>query len=200
MLICWLGADSARAARQQFLARGIPSYDTPNDAIRAFMQRWRHQRNQLALMETPPDVPELFSADLATARQLIQTVLAAGRRELTAEENRVLLAAYGIALASKQRDSCTAFPVGPLTSTIRMVHDPFGPALQFGPGGSAAAFSPTSSPWRCHRSICCWRGKPSRTLRLAGNCKTRCPPTPDGWMVLPWCWSRSRNWWPIWAK
>ena len=79
VLACWLGADSAREARQQFLAQGIPSYDTPNEAIRAFIQRWRHQRNQVALMETPPDRPELFGVDLAAARQLLQTALAAGR-------------------------------------------------------------------------------------------------------------------------
>ncbi|MFZ1642078.1 MAG: GNAT family N-acetyltransferase, partial [Candidatus Contendobacter sp.] len=142
VLTCWLGADSAREARQRFLAQGMPSYDTPNDAIRAFTQRWRHQRNQLALMETPPDTPELFSADLATARQLIQTALAAGRRELTAAENRTLLTAYGIELAPDGRVSALPSPSGPLVLTIRMFDDlAFGPALLFGPGGSAAAFA-----------------------------------------------------------
>lgn len=142
VLACWLGADSAREARQRFLARSIPSYDTPNDAIRAFIQRWRHQCNQIGLMETPPDRPELFGADLATARQLIQTALAAGRRELTVAEHRGLLTAYGIALASDGEVPASPSPTGSLALTIRMVHDPaFGPVLLFGPGGPAAVFA-----------------------------------------------------------
>ena len=142
VLACWLGADSARAARQQFLARGIPSYDTPNDAIRAFMQRWRHQCNQAALMETPPDRPELFSADLAAARELIQAALAADRCALTGAESRSLLTAYGMALASEEPIAAAPAPSGSLALTLRMVQDPtFGPVLLFGPGGPAAVFA-----------------------------------------------------------
>ena len=142
LLACWLGADSTREARQQFLARGIPGYDTPNDAIRAFIQRWRHQSNQMALMETPPDRPELFNTDLATGRRLIQTALAAGRSELTAAENRDLLTAYGIALASGGEVSTFPPPAGSLALTLRMIQDPtFGPVLLFGPGGPAAVFA-----------------------------------------------------------
>lgn len=142
VLACWLGADSSREARQQLLAGGIPSYDTPNDAIRAFMQRWRHQCNQMALMETPPDRPELFDADLATARQLVQTALAAGRYELTTEENRGLLTAYGITVSSDGKTTAPPSPTRPLALTVRMVQDPiFGPVLLFGPGGPAAMFA-----------------------------------------------------------
>lgn len=142
VLACWLGGDSAREARQQFLAQGIPSYDTPNDAIRAFIQRWRHQCHLVALTETPPDRPELFGADLAAARQLIQTALAAGRYELTEPENRSLLNAYGIALAPDGAVPASPPPAGSLALTLRMVQDlTFGPVLLFGPGGPAAVFA-----------------------------------------------------------
>ncbi len=139
VLACWLGVDSAREARRQLLAQGIPSYDTPNDAIRAFMQRWRHQRNQRALMETPPDRPELFDADPAATRQFLQTALDAGRNELTEAESRGLLAAYSVALAPAGGIAASPSSAGSLALTIRMVQDPtFGPALLFGPGGPAA--------------------------------------------------------------
>ena len=142
VLACWMGVDSARAARQQLLDQGIPSYDTPNDAIRAFMQRWRHQCNQRALMETPPDRPELFSADLATAQRLIQTALTAGRNELNGAESRGLLTAYGIALAPESEAPPSPAPAGSLALTVRMVQDStFGPVLLFGPGGPAAVFA-----------------------------------------------------------
>ena len=142
VLACWLGVDSAREARRQLLAQGIPSYDTPNDAIRAFIQRWRHQCNQRALMETPPDRPELFSADIATARQLIQTALTVGRSELTGVESHRLLTAYGIAPAPEGEVRTSPAPAGSLALTVRMVQDPtFGPMLLFGPGGPAMGFT-----------------------------------------------------------
>ena len=140
VLTCWLGVDSARAARQQFLERCIPTYDTPDDAIRAFMQRWRHQQNRVALMETPPDVPELFATDSAAARQTIQQALAAGRAMLDATETAVLLHAYGIVVSAPE----TVVEVGPLDAaplelSIRVVDDPmFGPVLLLRLGGRTA--------------------------------------------------------------
>lgn len=140
VLACWLGADSVREARQRFQAQGIPSYDTPDDAIRAFLRRWRHRRHQLALMETPPDRPELFSADLPAARQLIQVALAEGRNPLTTAETRTLLTIHDIPLAPDGETSALSAPPGAPIGSIRMVHDPaFGPALRFGPDGAAAS-------------------------------------------------------------
>jgi acyl-CoA synthetase (NDP forming)/RimJ/RimL family protein N-acetyltransferase len=141
VLTCWLGVDSARAARQRFLEQRIPTYDTPDDAVRAFMQRWRHQQNRIALMETPPDVPELFGTDPAAARQILEWALAAGRDVLDITETAALLRAYGIAVSTPD----IAMPVRAadpalLELSIRMVVDPvFGPVLLLGPGGRTAA-------------------------------------------------------------
>lgn len=142
ILTCGLGVDSAHTARQLFLAQGIVHYDTLDDAIRAFMQRWRQQRNQQALMETPPDTPERFRVNLTAAQQPVQTALAAGRCELTVAETQTLLAAYGIALATDGTEPARAVPPGAPTLTLRMISDPtFGPVLRFGPGGESAMFT-----------------------------------------------------------
>ncbi len=140
VLTCWLGADSARAARQRFLEQRIPTYDTPDDAIRAFMQRWRYQQNRVALMETPPDVPELFAADSAAARQTIQQALATGRAMLDATETAVLLHAYGIAVSAPGTVvEVRPLDAAPLELSIRVVGDPvFGPVLLLGLGGRTA--------------------------------------------------------------
>ena len=138
VLTCWLGVDSVREARQRFLAQRLPSYDTPDDAVRAFIQRWRHQRDLAALMETPPAVPERFGADLAAARQTVQHALASGRNELMAAETQNLLAAYDITLAPVSMAPPPPSQPALLELTIRMIDDPtFGPALRFEPGGSA---------------------------------------------------------------
>ena len=149
VLTCWLGVNSARAARQRFLEQRIPTYDIPNDAVRAFIQRWRHQQNRIALMETPPDLPELFTADLAAARQTVHAALAEGRNLLNPAETATLLQAYGIGFAPlaptpSHAEEGAALPAdfAPLELAIRMIVDPaFGPALLLGSGGRSAALS-----------------------------------------------------------
>lgn len=142
VLICGLGAESARAARQRLLERRIPSYDTPDDAIRAFMQCWRHRQSRIALTETPPEIPEFFSTDPANARRMIQNALATGHDTLDTTETAAILRTYdiavstlGIAMALRAADPA------PLELSIRAVVDPvFGPVLLLGSGGPAALF------------------------------------------------------------
>ncbi|MGB2973443.1 MAG: GNAT family N-acetyltransferase [Candidatus Competibacter sp.] len=126
VLACWLGAASARAARQHRHARHIPTYDTPDEAVRAFMQCWRRQQNRIGLMATPAWLPEPASAGLNAARQRIDALSAAGRDVLDGSEAGALLDAYGISM------SLPGFkPVGrPLMLSLRMVEDAlFGPVL-----------------------------------------------------------------------
>jgi acetyltransferase len=92
---CWLGHEAAEPARRLFAAAGIPTYDTPSKAVRAFLHVVRYRRNQEMLMETPPSVPAEFTPDRATARRVIDGALAAGRTVLTEPEAKAVLAAYG---------------------------------------------------------------------------------------------------------
>lgn len=138
VLASWLGIASARTARQLLLEHGIPSYDTPDDAVRAFVQRWQHQQNCRALLETPSDLPELFAVDVAAARHILHQALAEQREWLTPAEIAALLSAYGIAVLAPdlamERQPSPALPL-----TLRTLVDPiFGPALLLGPGGAAA--------------------------------------------------------------
>jgi len=92
----WLGDHGARDARQLLLARRIPTYDTPSEAVHAFMVQVRYQRNQRLLMEIPPAGPALPQRDLPRARTLIETALAEGREWLSESEAKSLLAAYNV--------------------------------------------------------------------------------------------------------
>lgn len=136
VLASWLGIDSARTARQRLREQGIPTYDTPNDAVRAFMQRWRHRQNRIALMETPPDLPELSDIDVAAAQRILQQALAKKHDVLTAAETAALLQAYGIAVLAADGQTLAS---PSLALTIWVSVDPvFGPVLLLGPGGAAA--------------------------------------------------------------
>ncbi|MGT2508326.1 bifunctional acetate--CoA ligase family protein/GNAT family N-acetyltransferase [Cupriavidus basilensis] len=92
----WLGGDSVARARHICRRAGLPTYDTPEQAVRGFLQAVAYRHNQELLMETPPSVPAGPEPDTERARQCIRDALAAGRPMLTEPEARTILAAYGI--------------------------------------------------------------------------------------------------------
>ena len=96
LLTCWVGEHTAQNARRRFAEAGIPSYTTPEGAVRAFMHMVAYRRNQEQLLETPPSVPELFTPDYETANRLVEKAAAEGREILSEPEAKQLLAAYGV--------------------------------------------------------------------------------------------------------
>lgn len=96
VLACWLGAGAVAEARQIFESAGIPCYDTPEQAVNAFLQLAAYRRNQELLMQTPPATPAHLAAAGSTARQWVDEALRDGREWLTETEARGVLGAYGI--------------------------------------------------------------------------------------------------------
>lgn len=96
VLACWLGGDSVAQARSAFSQAGIPTYDTPEEAVRGFMQIVQYNRNQALLMEVPASLSGSIAEDRATAQSIVKDVLASGRNMLSEPEAKQVLAAYGI--------------------------------------------------------------------------------------------------------
>lgn len=96
VIACWLGGDAVAQARHVFTEAGIPTYDTPEDAVRGFMQIVQYRRNQNLLMQVPPSLPTDAVPDRAKAQAVIRDALASGRQMLSEPEAKTLLAAYGI--------------------------------------------------------------------------------------------------------
>jgi acetyltransferase len=101
ILTNWVGDETAQPARRLLIEAGLPTYDTPEHAVRAFTHVVRFHRNQDRLMETPPSLPDAFATDPAAVRTIIDRVLAAGRTLLTAPESRAVLGAYGVPTVSE---------------------------------------------------------------------------------------------------
>jgi acetyltransferase len=100
ILTSWIGDGGALDARRLFAESRVPTYDTPGQAVRAFMHMVGYRRNQNLLMETPPSTPEVFSPDITAAKAIIDHVLKEGRAWLTETEAKSVLAAYQIPVAT----------------------------------------------------------------------------------------------------
>jgi len=96
VLTSWLGSAAAIPSRQIFASAAIPTYDTPEKAIRGFMHLVRHRRNQRALLQAPAAVSTDFAPDEQAVRKAIGNALARGTIWLEASEVREILACYGI--------------------------------------------------------------------------------------------------------
>ncbi|HJV74304.1 MAG TPA: bifunctional acetate--CoA ligase family protein/GNAT family N-acetyltransferase [Noviherbaspirillum sp.] len=96
MFACWLGGDSVAQARSIFSDAGIPTFDTPEEAVRGFMQTVQYHRNQKLLMEVPASISGAPAEDRATVRAIVRDALAAGRTSLSEPEAKQVLGAYGI--------------------------------------------------------------------------------------------------------
>ena len=105
LLGCWLGDAAVRDARYTFRGAGIPCYETPEQAVRAFAMLLDYRRNQAQLLEAPAAVADRGAVpdqtlDLPRVRAEIERVLAAGREWLTEPEAKAVLQACGIPVVS----------------------------------------------------------------------------------------------------
>ncbi len=96
VLTNWLGEGAAPEARRLFAEHRIPTYETPSQAVRAFMHLVRYKRNQEMLMQTPLSIPDSFEPDTAAAEAIIRKALDEGRAWLTEPEAKAVLDAYRI--------------------------------------------------------------------------------------------------------
>jgi acetyltransferase len=93
---CWLGGGGVEKARQVFNRAGIPTYDTPEEAVQAFLHLQAYRRNQELLLQAPPSESADFLADVEKARQIVQAALREGRCNLDESEVKEIFKAYGI--------------------------------------------------------------------------------------------------------
>jgi acetyltransferase len=96
VISCWLGGASVARAREIFYEAGLPTYDTPEDAVEGYMQIVRYRRNQQLLMEVAPAAPAAWVPQRAAAQALVRAALEQGRTMLTEPEAKELLKAYAI--------------------------------------------------------------------------------------------------------
>jgi acetyltransferase len=96
ILACWMGGEAVQPGRNLLNQAGIPTFDFPEEAIRAFLHMVQYRRNQELLYETPEALAEDWQPDAGRVRSILQQARAAKRTLLTEAEAKDLLAAYGL--------------------------------------------------------------------------------------------------------
>jgi len=96
VMTCWVGQEQAGPARRLLREAGIPTYETPGAAVRAFMHLVNYRKNQDMLMETPASALADFTPATASARLIVENALATGNTILSEPEAKAILTAYGI--------------------------------------------------------------------------------------------------------
>ncbi|MCA9188160.1 MAG: bifunctional acetate--CoA ligase family protein/GNAT family N-acetyltransferase [Planctomycetales bacterium] len=132
VLTCWLGKQAVADARRVFAENRIPSYESPEDAITAFLQMVHHRQSRQIAVETPRTNGEKQVPDTTKAREVIEQASTSQREWLTEPEAKKVLEAYGIptvrtliATSSEEAAVCAhqlGFPVAVKILSPDIVH------------------------------------------------------------------------------
>jgi acetyltransferase len=96
IMAAWLGGASMRDGVQIFNNSGIAAYETPEQAIRAFMTLSYYSKNLELLFETPKEVPLEFSYDRDELRKKYLEEIFPKMRILSEDDSKMLINDYGI--------------------------------------------------------------------------------------------------------
>jgi len=91
-----MGGRDVERGRELFNQAGIPTYETPEQAVRAFWHLVSYKQNLELLQEIPPKLPHILKYHQDQARQIIDLAFSEKTEALTEVEAKALLSAYGI--------------------------------------------------------------------------------------------------------
>ena len=96
IITSWVGGADIQKGRDIFNQAGIPTFDTPERAVRAFMNIYRFSKNIEILQQIPSRLPKRLEFDRETARSLIRKGIGTENYLLSEMEAKALLSSYGI--------------------------------------------------------------------------------------------------------
>jgi len=96
VLAAWMGGHTVSDGADLLTEAGVPTYNTPEKAARAFMHLVSYARNLTILHETPRDIPVSFTLDRQRLRGVFDTILSEGTEVLSENVSKAFLEAYEI--------------------------------------------------------------------------------------------------------
>ena len=96
VVVTWLGTKDIEKDREILVDGNIPTYGTPEEAVRAYVNMHRYKRHLDHLYETPAELPAHKAPPTDELRACIKKTLKGGRTLLNEEESKRFLSTYGI--------------------------------------------------------------------------------------------------------
>jgi acetyltransferase len=151
VLASWMGGGGVAKGRRILDAAGIATYDTPERAVRAYMNLCRYSKNIAALQIIPSNLPRRLKFDRTAAKRTLDAAAETRQPWLRETDARALLSAYGIPMAecmsaaSADDAAATAerigFPVALKIDAQRVVHKSDVGGVRLGLGTPEAVLS-----------------------------------------------------------
>ena len=136
VITSWMGAKEVEKGRRILVENNLPTYETPEEAVRTYLTMYKYRRNLDHLYETPAEHPVHEPPDKEQLKTTIREMLLQGRTLLHEEESKTLLMRYGIPATVPQLAQDVDYE---LALGARKDKD-FGSVILFGIGGRAAEF------------------------------------------------------------
>jgi len=96
VITTWMGGKAVEKGRRIFIENNLPTYETPEEAVRTYLTMYNYRRNLDHLYETPAELPVHEPPDREQLKATIREILLKGRTRLNEEESKRLLVRYGI--------------------------------------------------------------------------------------------------------
>jgi acetyltransferase len=96
VITTFMGGRTVAKPRQVFIRDSIPTYETPEEAVKTYLYMYKYERNLELLYETPAELSLNQSPPKNSLRHLIRSICQEGRVHLDEEESKRFLRAYKI--------------------------------------------------------------------------------------------------------
>ncbi|MGQ9515130.1 MAG: bifunctional acetate--CoA ligase family protein/GNAT family N-acetyltransferase [Thermoproteota archaeon] len=96
VLTVWIGGSDLDEAREMFYQNDIPTYNTPEQAVRTYSYMYAYQRNLELLYETPEALSIDWEPPRYNLKAMIRRIINEGRTFLTEDDAERFLENYGI--------------------------------------------------------------------------------------------------------
>ena len=96
VLTVWMGEKGVAEARRKFAENSIPSYPTPEEAVKTYMYMYRYRRNLDLLYETPEELPVDLMPPNSHLKLMVRKAIADGKLLLSQADADKFLDAYNI--------------------------------------------------------------------------------------------------------
>ena len=102
VIATWMGGEDVEEGRRIFVENSIPTYDTPEEAVRTYVNMCRYKRHLDQLYETPDELPAHIAPSKDHLKELLKMALKEGRTLLNEEESKDFLMTYRIPVTMVQ--------------------------------------------------------------------------------------------------